>query len=90
MTIIFNVFVYYTPFNQINCRVLDDSFNILIRITRSILFIIICIFETGLQAVLITWGNTVFHCIESGLAGNNGEFVLDSVLLLLVLVLFVN
>ena len=69
MTIIFNVFVYYTLFNQINCRVLDDSFNILIRITRSILFIIICIFEMGLQAVLITWGNTVFHCVENGLTG---------------------
>ena len=69
MTIIFNVFVYYTLFNQINCRVLDDSFNILIRITRSILFIIICIFEMGLQAILITWGNTVFHCVERGLTG---------------------
>ena len=29
MTLIFNIFVYYTLFNQINCRVIDDSFNIL-------------------------------------------------------------
>jgi hypothetical protein len=69
MTIIFNVFVYYTLFNQINCRVLDDSFNILIRITRSVLFIIIALCEMGLQAILITWGNTVFHCVERGLTG---------------------
>jgi magnesium-transporting ATPase (P-type) len=69
MTIIFNVFVYYTLFNQINCRVLDDSFNILVRITRSILFIIISLCEMGLQAVLITFGNTVFHCVENGLTG---------------------
>ncbi len=69
MTVIFNVFVYYTLFNQINCRVLDDSFNILVRITRSILFIIICICEMGLQAILITFGNTVFHCVENGLTG---------------------
>ena len=69
MTVIFNVFVYYTLFNQINCRVLDDSFNILVRISRSILFIIICICEMGLQVILITFGNTVFHCVENGLTG---------------------
>ena len=69
MTVIFNVFVYYTLFNQINCRVLDDSFNILVRISRSILFIIICICEMGLQAILISFGNTVFHCVENGLTG---------------------
>ena len=69
MTMIFNVFVYYTLFNQINCRVLDDSFNILVRILRSYLFIIIALCEMGLQAILITWGNTVFHCVERGLTG---------------------
>ena len=31
MTIIFNVFVIYTLFNQINCRMIDDSFNIFKR-----------------------------------------------------------
>ena len=70
MTMIFNVFVYYTLFNQINCRVLDDSFNILVRILRSYLFVIIALCEMGLQAILITWGNTVFHCVERGLTGN--------------------
>ena len=38
MTIIFNVFVYYTLFNQLNCRVIDDSFNIFIRMNKSLLF----------------------------------------------------
>ena len=28
MTLIFNIFVFYTLFNQINCRVIDDSLNI--------------------------------------------------------------
>ena len=32
MTLIFNIFVINTLFNQINCRVFDDSFNILVRI----------------------------------------------------------
>ena len=28
MTFIFNIFVFYTLFNQFNCRVIDDSYNI--------------------------------------------------------------
>jgi hypothetical protein len=34
MTIVFNVFVIYTLFNQFNCRVLDDSLNVLVRISK--------------------------------------------------------
>ena len=45
MSMIFNIFVFYTLFNQINCRVIDDSINILVRITRSFLFPLICICE---------------------------------------------
>ena len=43
MSLIFNIFVLYTLFNQINCRIIDDSFNILVRMNRSLLFILICL-----------------------------------------------
>jgi hypothetical protein len=49
MCIIFNIFVFYTLFNQLNCRVIDDSFNIFIRISKSVLFPLICLFEMALQ-----------------------------------------
>jgi hypothetical protein len=69
MTIIFNIFVFYTLFNQINCRVLDDSFNILKRIHRSFLFIIITFCEMGLQVLMIFVGNAVFHVSFNGITG---------------------
>ena len=35
MSLIFNIFVIYTLFNQINARIIDDSFNILVRTSSS-------------------------------------------------------
>ena len=67
MTILFNVFVFYTLFNQINCRVIDDSFNIFVRIQKSLLFPLICVLEMGLQAVIIEFGNEALHVVERGL-----------------------
>ena len=67
MTIIFNVFVFYTLFNQINCRVLDDSLNIFKRIHKSYSFIIIIFFEIIVQIFIISFGNTVFHVVFKGL-----------------------
>jgi magnesium-transporting ATPase (P-type) len=69
MTLIFAIFVFYTLFNQINCRVIDDSFNIFVRILRSYLFIIIMLCEMGLEVLIVMLGNTVFHCVENGLTG---------------------
>ena len=69
MTVIFTIFVFYTLFNQINCRIINDQFNILVRITRSLLFPIITLFEMALQVILVQFGNTVFHCCENGLTG---------------------
>ena len=71
MTIIFNVFVYYTLFNQFNCRVIDDSFNIFIRFGRSLLFPLICFFEMALQAVIVEFGNEALHVVERGLCWNH-------------------
>ena len=71
MTIIFNVFVYYTLFNQFNCRVIDDSFNIFVRFGRSLLFPLICFFEMALQAVMVEFGNEALHVVERGLCWNH-------------------
>ena len=76
MTILFNVFVYYTLFNQINCRVIDDSFNIFIRMNKSLLFPLICFVEMALQAIIIEFGNEALHVVERGLTLNQWGFTL--------------
>ncbi|MFM1914269.1 MAG: hypothetical protein RIR51_2122, partial [Bacteroidota bacterium] len=70
MTIIFNVFVIYTLFNQINSRVLDDSFNILVDIQKNIWFVLIEISEIGLHVVLIQLTSKIFKVSRGGLTGN--------------------
>ena len=69
MTLIFNIFVFYTLFNQINCRVIDDSFNIFVRMNRSLLFPLICFLEMGLQVAIIFIGKSPFHIVNDGLTG---------------------
>ena len=69
MCIIFNIFVFYTLFNQINCRVIDDSFNIFVRMNRSLLFPLICLVEMGLQVAIIFVGKSPFHIVNDGLTG---------------------
>ena len=69
MSIIFNVFVIYTLFNQINCRMIDDSFNIFKRMNKSLLFPLITICEMGLQAVIVEVGRNIFHVANDGLTG---------------------
>ena len=67
MTIIFNVFVVYTLFNQINCRVIDDSLNIFVRIGNNLFFPIITSCELALQIILIEFGQDAFKCTERGI-----------------------
>ena len=67
MTLIFNVFVFYTLFNQINCRVINDGFNIFVRINKCLLFILITSCEMGLQALLVEFGSYAFHVTKNGL-----------------------
>ena len=67
MTIVFNVFVVYTLFNQINCRVIDDQFNIFIRFDKNFLFPLITICELILQVILIQFGKEAFKVTERGL-----------------------
>jgi Ca2+ transporting ATPase len=68
MSIVFNVFVIYTLFNQINCRVLDDSFNILVRISNNFFFPLITGLELLLQIILIECGKEAFKVTERGLS----------------------
>ena len=69
MSLIFNVFVIYTLFNQVNCRMIDDSFNIFKRVGRSLLFIIITLVELGLQVLIVCIGKSIFHVANNGLTG---------------------
>ena len=70
MTLIFNTFVIYTLFNQINARILDDSFNIFRDIHKNLWFLCIEIVEFFLHAVLIQIGSSVFKVSYKGLTGN--------------------
>ena len=67
MSIVFNVFVIYTLFNQFNCRVIDDSLNIFIRMGNNFFFPIITLCELALQIILIEFGRDAFKCTERGL-----------------------
>ena len=69
MCLIFNIFVFYTLFNQINCRVIDDSFNIFVRISKSLLFPLICFIEMALQVLIIFIGKSPFHIVNDGFTG---------------------
>jgi magnesium-transporting ATPase (P-type) len=69
MTLIFDVFVIYTLFNQINCRIIDDSLNTFKRITRAKLFCIVTFIELAIQILISQEGKIVFHCVNGGLSG---------------------
>ena len=69
MSLIFNIFVFYTLFNQINCRVIDDSFNIFVRMNRSIMFPLITLLEMALQVAIIFVGKSAFHIVNGGFTG---------------------
>jgi len=68
MTLIFNIFVLYTLFNQINCRILDDSVNICSRINKGIMFIIVTSCELVIQILIVQFGFGIFHCVKGGLS----------------------
>jgi len=68
MTLIFDVFVCYTLFNQVNCRIIDDSFNTFKRINKGLLFILVTSIELAIQILLSQFGYTVFHCVFHGLS----------------------
>ena len=70
MTIIFNTFVFYTIFNQINSRILNDDFNIFKNLHHNIYFIVIIFTECVLQVIIITFGSTSFNVCNNGLTAS--------------------
>ena len=68
MTLIFDIFVCYTLFNQINCRIIDDSFNTFKRITKGALFLTVTLIELAVQVLISQLGYKVFHCVHFGLS----------------------
>lgn len=68
-TIIFNVFVWMQIFNELNCRRLDNKFNIFVGIHRNWFFIVINLIMIGLQIAIIFVGNRVFDIDPNGLDG---------------------
>jgi P-type Ca2+ transporter type 2B len=70
MTIVFNVFVFYTLFNQMNARIIDDNPNIFYRFFGNPWFIVITGIEMGLQVLLIEFGSNAFKVSKGGLSGS--------------------
>jgi Ca2+ transporting ATPase len=67
LTMIFNIFVLYTLFNQLNCRVVDGNINIFTRICNNLLFVIVEISEFIIQFIIIECWNIVFKATKNGL-----------------------
>ena len=67
LTIIFNIFVLYTLFNQINCRVVGNIKNIFKRILKNPIFIIISTLEFIIQIIIIQYYSAIFKLNFEGL-----------------------
>ena len=68
MTLIFDTFVIYTLFNQVNCRIIDDSLNTFKRITKGCMFLIVTGFELLMQILISQFGYKIFKCVLWGLS----------------------
>ncbi|PLB53973.1 calcium-translocating P-type ATPase [Aspergillus steynii IBT 23096] len=68
-TIIFNVFVWMQIFNELNCRRLDNKFNVFAGVHRNWFFIAINLIMIGLQIAIVFVGNRVFDIQPHGLDG---------------------
>jgi Ca2+ transporting ATPase len=70
ITVIFNMFVFYTLFNQINVRKIDGSYNIFINMHKNYIYIIILIIEGFLQTIIVQVTGIVFRVSIWGLDGH--------------------
>lgn len=68
-TIIFNMFVWMQIFNELNCRRLDNKFNVFVGIHRNLFFILINAIMIGLQIGIIFIGGRIFDIDTDGLNG---------------------
>ena len=67
MTIIFNTFVFYSLFNQINCRIINNNINIFHRIFNNWIFCIVTLIEITIQFLIVQYGGLIFKCNIEGL-----------------------
>ena len=67
MTIVFNCFVLYSLFNQINARIINSNLNILKNIHKNFLFITVFLIEIFTQVLLVQKGGIIFKCAVGGL-----------------------
>ena len=67
MTMIFNTFVFYSLFNQISCRVIDNKLNIFHRILGNWLFVAVTSIEMFIQFLIVQYGGLIFKCAVGGL-----------------------
>jgi len=60
-SLVFNVFVWMQIFNQLNCRRVDNRFNILEGITNNLVFFLITGLIVGVQCLLIFFGGKALN-----------------------------
>ena len=76
MTMIFNTFVFYSLFNQINSRIINNNLNIFHRILDNWMFIAVTSGEMLIQFLLVQYGGLVFKCNKEGLTLSQWEWCL--------------
>ena len=68
LTMIFHIYVIYTLFNQLNCRIIDENKNVFARIKYNLLFLVIETFEFSMQFMIIEYWNYIFKASRNGLS----------------------
>ena len=76
MTMIFNTFVFYSLFNQINSRIINNNINILDRILDNWMFIAVTSAEMLIQFLIVQYGGLIFKCNKEGLTLSQWEWCL--------------
>eukprot|EP00158_Paraphelidium_tribonemae_P007500 Partr_v1_DN28270_c3_g1_i4_m75374 putative ATPase, Ca transporting, plasma membrane len=61
-TMVFNTFVFFQVFNEINCRRVDSHLNIFAGIHRNTFFQVIFVVVIVVQVILVQFGGVVFEC----------------------------
>ena len=74
MTMIFNTFVFYSLFNQINSRIINNDLNIFHRILDNWMFIAVTSTEILIQYLIVQFGGLIFKCNKEGLTLSQWEW----------------
>jgi len=69
ITVVFNTFVIYTLFNQINVRKIDDSYNTFMNLHLNWTFIVLFLIEFGMQVIIVQASGIAFKVSIYGLDG---------------------